>query len=251
MNGWVSEVVIPNFKELLPSTLQKKIKTCKSGPYHPISTCACIIKILGQGKDAVNWEYLNKFNVMRETLTEGSHENFIYVSIKYYVQEYSNSCVALSSHNLDQDVESFILIILNSTALKNKSFWKKIHITNQPKPTQKIYMLYYWFHSEEIRCRSYIFILWLLDFKTKDYIQGTKVNTSDLSMNIWLLPCTLSEHSSLARSLIICGIKISFSTCLSLELSARVIKTKNREKNFFLSLHQRKSIYRNNTALFI
>jgi len=38
-NSWVSEeVVIPNFKELLSSTLQKKMKTCKSGLHHPIST---------------------------------------------------------------------------------------------------------------------------------------------------------------------------------------------------------------------
>lgn len=159
--------------------------------------------------------------------------NSIYISIKYYVQEYSSSCVALSSHSLDCDVESFVSMTLNSTALENKSFWKTVHVTKQPKPTRQIYMLYYWFHSEQIRCGSYILILWLLDFKNKYYIQGIKVNTSDIPMNIWLLPCTLSEHSSLARSLIICGIKTSFSTCRSLEFSARGGKNKKGKKKIF------------------
>lgn len=108
-------------------------------------------------------------------------------------------------------------------------------------------MLQYWFHIELIRWRSHILILWLYDFKNKDYIQGTKVSTSDLLMNIWLLPCTLSEHSSLARSLIICGIKTSFSTCLSLEFSARV-KGKNFEnKNCYLYI--RKSLSKEITQL--
>lgn len=30
--------------------------------------------MLGQGKDAVNWEYLNELVIMREALTEGLHE---------------------------------------------------------------------------------------------------------------------------------------------------------------------------------
>lgn len=37
-----------------------------------VCLCACIIKILGQGKDAVSWEYLNTFIIMKEALTEGS-----------------------------------------------------------------------------------------------------------------------------------------------------------------------------------
>lgn len=150
--------------------------------------------------------------------------NLIYTSIKHYIQKHSNSHTALPPHSPDRDVKTFVLITPNSTALENKSFWKIVPITKQPKPTQQIYMLQYWFHSELIRCRSHILILWLHDFKNKDYIQGTKVSTSDLLMNIWFLPCTLSEHSSLARSLIICGIKTSFSTCLSLEFSARMKK---------------------------
>lgn len=162
--------------------------------------------------------------------------SWIYLSIKYFIQKHNNSCAALSPP--DWDVKNFVLLILNSTALESKSFWKIVHITKQPKPTQQIYMLQHWFHSELIRWRSHILIH---DFKTKDYIQDTKVSTSDLLMNIWLLPCTLSEHSSLARSLIICGIKTSFSTCLSLEFSARV-KKKIILKKKLLSIHQEKSI---------
>lgn len=102
--------------------------------------CACTIKILEHGKDAVSWEYLNRFIIVRETPTERSQDIFIYISI---------SCIVLSSHILYWDIETFILIILKSTALKNKSFRKTVHITKQPKPTWQIYMLHSWFQSEQ------------------------------------------------------------------------------------------------------
>lgn len=184
--------------------------------------CAWTISVLGQGKDPVIREHLNKFIVLRDALTEGLHEAIEFVQVLN--TSYRNTVTLVLFCHHQTEMWSFVIIILNSTALENKSFWKTVHITKHPKPTQQIYMLQYWFHSELIKWRSHILILWLHDLKNKDYIQGTKVSTSDLLMNIWLLPCTLSEHSSLARSLIICGIKTSFSTCLSLEFPARVKK---------------------------
>lgn len=60
--------------------------------------------------------------------------NRIYICIKFFIQKHSNSCTALSPP--DWDVKNFVIIILNSTALENKSFWKIVHIPKQPKPTQ-------------------------------------------------------------------------------------------------------------------
>lgn len=43
--------------------------------------CAWTISVLGQGKDAVIWEHLNKFIVMRDALTEGLHEATEFVQV--------------------------------------------------------------------------------------------------------------------------------------------------------------------------
>lgn len=99
-------------------------------PITCVCLCACIVKILEQEKDAVSWEHLNRFIIVRETLTESSQGIFTYISIKYNI-----FCVVLSSHILDWDIETFILIVLKFTALKNKSFQKTVHVSKQPKPT--------------------------------------------------------------------------------------------------------------------
>lgn len=163
---------------------------------------------------------------------------------KYYEQYKQLLCCSVTTWSRSRCGKFSI----NQKPIRNKSFWKAVRITKQCKPTWQTHALHYWFCSQQIWCRSYILILWLL-VKNKDYIQGTEVSTSDLPMNIWLLPCTLSEQSSLARSLIITGIKTSFSTCLSLEFSARKPETKKRKKIIFL--YKITQIYRNNIALLI
>lgn len=144
---------------------------------------------------------------------------------------------------------------INQNQSRTKFFDKHSTLpSSQGQHGRSRYRLHYWFHSKHQDAdHTYSFSdysdYWLFFSKNKDYVQGIEVNTSDLLMYIWLLPCTLSEHSSLARSLIICGIKTSFSTCLSLEFSARETETKIKGRCYFFK--RQKSVYRNNTTLFI